>query len=161
MDVDVVLNACLETYQKNELQKAKDAAKIRTMQQEVITKSMTSRLFGNNGIVICDITELTISQSRPMTPIYEIGSSLSVYSVPGRVDITGSFFVPLNTENLIYERDPAYEYYIESDQLYSEGSTSRVRILGVEIVESLMCTNNQTAYTYRARNFEHITMRRE
>lgn len=160
MDVDVVLNACLETYQESEIQRARDAARIRQMQQEVITKSMTSRLFGTDGEVICDISELTISQSRPIIPMYDVWSRLSVYTIPGKLDVTGSFFATWNGSNLTQVRDQA-NYYIETDQLYSDGSSSRVRILNVDIVDCRAQTNNRVDYMYRATRVEHITMRRE
>jgi len=154
MDVDVVLNACLETHRNSELQRAKERL-------EVITSSMITRLF-NNGEVICDITELTMSQSRPLVPVYSMGSEMSVFTLPGKNEITGTFCTKIDDPLILSsEDDPEYneDFHIETDQLFSDGTSSRVRILGVSILEC-STERRKVSYTFTATNIDLINLKK-
>jgi hypothetical protein len=162
MDVDVVLNACLETYQEEDRLNSKKAEVVKVRQEEVITKTMTTRLF-ENGIVIATVAQLTVSQSVTQTPLYEIGGRYPMSMVPGRSTVTGSFIVDLD-EQLYRRMNPALRvdrpanYYIESVQVFSDGSSLRFRILDLFLEEAPSMQGGKVYYNYRGSRAEHFTV---
>lgn len=163
MDVDVVLNACLETYQQDELQKVQEAARIKRQQQEAITSSMSSKLFNMDGISIANVTELSISQSQNLHSVREIGTARS-FSVPGRTQVTGTFYVDYNEElyrrmnsNLFeYSRTSRPLYILESEVLFSNGASESINIHDVDIVEEPTTRPGKVFYRFMASRLNPI-----
>jgi hypothetical protein len=162
MDVDVVLNACLETYQEEDRNQAKKAVAVEAKQAELITKTMTTRLF-ENGRVIANVAQLTVSQSRAQTPIFEMGRQFPVSMVPGRPIVTGSFIIDLE-EQLYRRMNPALHvdrpavYYIESEQTFSDGSSLRFRITDLYLEESPSMSFGKVYYNFRGSRVEQFTV---
>jgi hypothetical protein len=124
LDIDVVLNACLETYQQGEIQKA---VKFR----EALTKPWVSKLF-LNGQEFADVHELSINQSASRTPVYELGSAMTRY-ISGRQNITGKFLAKVDEEKFfgigsIHDYSPS-SWYIETTVLHADGSVNKTRIM--------------------------------
>ena len=162
MDVDVILNACLETYQKEEIRQSKKDVEVKAKQKVVNTKSMTTRLF-ENGIVIATVAQLTVSQSMSQTPIFEMGSRYRISMPPGRPMVTGSFVI--NLDEQLYKRmnsalnvDRPANYYIESVQVFSDGSNLRFRVLDLYLEEAPSMQGGKVYYNFRGARTEHFTV---
>lgn len=150
MDVETLLNACLETHQKDEIRKAQEAAR---KQKDIIEKSLVAKLFKSNGEFVCDVAEFTVSQSRSLVPIYSIGNDAPIYTIHGKLSLTGTFQTSINVEDLSFTNNT---YFLEADVIHPEGGSSRVHIIGLYFTSVAVNDDSKIIYTFSASTVESI-----
>jgi hypothetical protein len=110
-----------------------------------------------------DIIEVTIEQSvtRQSIPVYTMGSSQPVSYVSGRErrGVSGKLVVALD-KSKYRVMSPAFDtgerlsYNIETTQLFSDGSSLKIRICNVELQEEETYIPSRVHYTYKGELLE-------
>lgn len=140
MDSDVVLNAIFDTYKNEEIIREKTL-------QESLNKPPVCKLY-QNGKELFDIKNLTINQTRSITPIYRDPWTREVVgNIPGRSTISGEFKVML--VDIKHPFSPEFDYHIELDMLSKTGHNHNMIINHVVFHDSII-TDEDVTYQYDA-----------